>query len=190
MKASHALRWKLRCLCQFCTLWEARKTQSSSFGLSILCRWTPKKSGLKASVIATHTNRNCLLHLRDTSIKLMLGGSQALYHHCLSNKHISAVAKSSTHWRQREPPRCWLHRALAEKAWTFLISRALDLSQHRLPHATALACCAEVRVRDWQPPPPPHGDEMGRFALFYIGSWPVAVNQPVRVPGESTWTPP
>lgn len=35
--------------------------------------------------MSTHTNRNCLLHLRDTSIKLMLGGSQALYHHCLSN---------------------------------------------------------------------------------------------------------
>lgn len=88
VKASRALRWKLKCLSQFCTLREARKTQPPSF---VQLNTPPKKNQNKevGSVISTRTNRNCLLHLRHPSIKLLLGGSQALYHHCLSNSVFS-----------------------------------------------------------------------------------------------------
>lgn len=80
----------------------------------------------------------------------MLGGSQALYHHCLSNSIL--YSGQIQHPLTAVRATLGIHRVLAEKAWTFLIPRALDLSEHRLPHATALVCCWGSGKRAVSPP--------------------------------------
>lgn len=59
VEASRALRCKLRCLWQFCTLWEVRKTQEPSLCAEACLELAALKE--VGSVVWTHTHSKCSL---------------------------------------------------------------------------------------------------------------------------------
>lgn len=133
-----------------------------------LCSWIPPQKNQNkevGSVISTRTNRNCLLHLRHPSIKLLLGGSQALYHHCLSNsvfsggqiQHPLTAARATPLTSPGTSSNC-LDFSWSREHWA-----RLDTDCH-----TPQLWCAVLKLgwRGWQPPSPPM--EMKWADLLYF----------------------
>lgn len=84
-----------------------------------LCRCMPKMIRIKKArkrCLSSHTLQ-VLTHLRDTNIKLLFGAAKLSPTVVWAIVH-SRVAKSSTHWWQRESP-WWLHQAPDEKSLDF-----------------------------------------------------------------------